>query len=256
VVARHNARGLMPNQAGQRVYARHVAEGASRAPDGPMLASPDNTQRRRTPPPRRPERTDHVRTLLDTAVVVAGGDRADRPSPSRIGSDAVLGLPNRIRGCLFDLDGVLTQTATVHAAAWKEMFDAYLRWHAEQTNTAFVPFDPVGDYTYVDGKPRADGTRSFLQSREIELPEGTRHRFPRQGHRAGFGGEKKRDRAGDDPPRRRGSLCGVRPLRARGPRRRAGAGGGVVERQLPRCAGGGRHRGTLQCPHRRSRRQA
>lgn len=79
-----------------------------------------------------------------------------------------------MRGCLFDLDGVLTQTAKVHAAAWKEMFDDYLRRHAEQTHTAFVPFDAVVDYdTYVDGKPRADGTRSFLKSRRIELPEGT-----------------------------------------------------------------------------------
>jgi len=85
----------------------------------------------------------------------------------------VLGLAHSVRGCLFDLDGVLTQTAKVHAAAWKEMFDDYLRRHAEQTNTAFVAFDPVGDYdAYVDGKPRADGTRSFLESRGIELPEG------------------------------------------------------------------------------------
>jgi beta-phosphoglucomutase family hydrolase len=84
-----------------------------------------------------------------------------------------LGLPDGVRGCLFDLDGVLTQTAKVHAAAWKEMFDAYLRRHADQTATAFVPFDPVDDYdAYVDGKPRDDGTRSFLKSRGIELPEG------------------------------------------------------------------------------------
>ena len=86
----------------------------------------------------------------------------------------MLGLAHSVHGCLFDLDGVLTQTAKVHAAAWKEMFDAYLRRHAEQTNTAFVPFDPLGDYdAYVDGKPRDDGTRSFLQSRGIELPEGS-----------------------------------------------------------------------------------
>jgi beta-phosphoglucomutase family hydrolase len=91
----------------------------------------------------------------------------------------VLGLPDSVRACLFDLDGVLTQTAKVHAAAWKEMFDDYLRHHAEQTHTAFVPFDPVADYdTYVDGKPRADGTRSFLRSRGIELPEGTSHDPP------------------------------------------------------------------------------
>jgi beta-phosphoglucomutase family hydrolase len=85
----------------------------------------------------------------------------------------VLGLPDGIRGCLFDLDGVLTQTAKVHAAAWKEMFDDYLRERAKRTGEPFVPFDPVADYDeYVDGKPRADGTRSFLQSRGIDLPEG------------------------------------------------------------------------------------
>jgi beta-phosphoglucomutase family hydrolase len=85
----------------------------------------------------------------------------------------VLGLPDGIRGCLFDLDGVLTQTAKVHAAAWKQMFDDYLRERAKRTGEPFVPFDPVADYDeYVDGKPRADGTRSFLQARGIELPEG------------------------------------------------------------------------------------
>jgi beta-phosphoglucomutase family hydrolase len=85
----------------------------------------------------------------------------------------VLGLPNGVRACLFDLDGVLTKTATVHAAAWKQMFDAYLRERAERTGEAFVPFDPKADYSeYVDGKPRADGVRSFLESRGIELPEG------------------------------------------------------------------------------------
>ncbi len=84
-----------------------------------------------------------------------------------------LGLPSRIRACLFDLDGVLTQTARVHAAAWKEMFDAFLRDRAARTGEKFVPFDPVADYdTYVDGKPRYDGVRSFLTSRAIELPEG------------------------------------------------------------------------------------
>jgi beta-phosphoglucomutase family hydrolase len=85
----------------------------------------------------------------------------------------VLGLPDSIRGCLFDLDGVITKTATVHDAAWKEMFDSFLREQSRQTGEPFVPFDPVADYeNYVDGKPRADGTRSFLQSRGIELPEG------------------------------------------------------------------------------------
>jgi beta-phosphoglucomutase family hydrolase len=85
----------------------------------------------------------------------------------------VLGLPDGVRGCLFDLDGVLTQTAKVHDAAWKEMFDAYLRERAQRTGEPFVPFDPVKDYDeYVDGKPRPDGVRSFLASRGITLPDG------------------------------------------------------------------------------------
>jgi beta-phosphoglucomutase-like phosphatase (HAD superfamily) len=104
-----------------------------------------------------------------------------------------LGLAHSVRGCLFDLDGVLTQTAKVHAAAWKEMFDAYLRRHAEQTKTAFVPFDPLGDYdTYVDGKPRDDGTRSFLQSRGIELPKGSPDDPPEADTVRGLGARKTR----------------------------------------------------------------
>ena len=85
----------------------------------------------------------------------------------------MLGLPEAIRGCLFDLDGVLTKTAKVHDAAWTEMFDDYLRERSRRTGQAFVPFDPVRDYDdYIDGKPRVDGTRSFLAARGIALPEG------------------------------------------------------------------------------------
>lgn len=85
-----------------------------------------------------------------------------------------LGLPAATRACLFDLDGVLTDTAKLHAAAWKEMFDSYLRARAGKTGTRFVAFDDVADYdTYVDGKSRADGTQSFLQSRGIDVPMGT-----------------------------------------------------------------------------------
>ena len=85
----------------------------------------------------------------------------------------MLGLPDAIRVCLFDLDGVLTQTAKVHAAAWKEMFDAYLKERAARTGGQFVPFDPVADYDeYVDGKPRYEGVQSFLEARGIELPRG------------------------------------------------------------------------------------
>lgn len=85
----------------------------------------------------------------------------------------MLGLPDAIRACLFDLDGVLTQTAKEHTAAWKQMFDAFLSERARRTGEAFVPFDPVHDYdAYIDGKLREDGTRSFLESRGITLPEG------------------------------------------------------------------------------------
>jgi beta-phosphoglucomutase family hydrolase len=83
-----------------------------------------------------------------------------------------LGLPPGIRACLFDLDGVLTRTEIVHAAAWKEIFDAFLRARAEADGTAFVPFDADVEYrAYVDGKRRRDGVRSFLAARGIELPE-------------------------------------------------------------------------------------
>jgi beta-phosphoglucomutase family hydrolase len=84
-----------------------------------------------------------------------------------------LGLPDKVRACLFDLDGVLTDTASVHTKAWKAMFDAYLSQRAERTGEKFVPFDAGADYRqYVDGKKREDGVRSFLNSRGIQLPEG------------------------------------------------------------------------------------
>jgi beta-phosphoglucomutase family hydrolase len=86
---------------------------------------------------------------------------------------ARLRLPPGIRACLFDLDGVLTETATLHAKAWQKMFDGFLSARARSSGKPFVPFDVVHDYDlYVDGKPRDEGTRSFLASRGIQLPEG------------------------------------------------------------------------------------
>lgn len=86
----------------------------------------------------------------------------------------MLGLPDGIQACLFDLDGVLTKTAAVHAAVWKQMFDDFLRSRAQAAGGEFTPFDIHDDYdNYVDGKPRADGVRDFLASRGISLPEGT-----------------------------------------------------------------------------------
>jgi beta-phosphoglucomutase family hydrolase len=103
----------------------------------------------------------------------------------------VLGLPDEVNACLFDLDGVLTQTAALHAAAWKQMFDAYLRDRAAAQGQDFVAFDPVADYDdYVDGKPRPEGVRSFLATRGIELPQGTRDDSPDAETIEGLGNRK------------------------------------------------------------------
>jgi beta-phosphoglucomutase family hydrolase len=84
----------------------------------------------------------------------------------------MLGLPADVRVCLFDMDGVLTRTAVVHAAAWKQTFDEFLKRRAEERGEPFVPFDAGADYNaYVDGLPREQGVRSFLASRGIELPD-------------------------------------------------------------------------------------
>jgi beta-phosphoglucomutase family hydrolase len=80
----------------------------------------------------------------------------------------MLGMPDGVKALLFDLDGVLTQTAKVHQAAWKEMFDDFLR---ERFGEGFEPFSPRDYERYVDGKPRYDGVRSFLESRGIEPDE-------------------------------------------------------------------------------------
>jgi len=82
----------------------------------------------------------------------------------------VTGLPEHIRACLFDLDGVLTSTAVLHQQAWKQTFDEYLR---RREGEGFAPFTPQDYNTYVDGRPRADGVREFLTSRGITLPEGS-----------------------------------------------------------------------------------
>jgi beta-phosphoglucomutase family hydrolase len=103
----------------------------------------------------------------------------------------MLGLPSAIRACLFDLDGVLTQTAKVHAKAWKEMFDAFLAARSARTGEPFVAFDVIDDYDkYVDGMPRYDGVRSFLGSRGIVLPEGAPDDPPEAETVCGLGNHK------------------------------------------------------------------
>jgi beta-phosphoglucomutase family hydrolase len=104
---------------------------------------------------------------------------------------SILRLPSPVRAGLFDLDGVLTDTASVHAAAWKGMFDTFLRARAAREGVTFVPFDLVSDYDeYVDGKERLDGVRSFLASRGIELPEGSSSDPPGSDTIGGLGNRK------------------------------------------------------------------
>jgi beta-phosphoglucomutase family hydrolase len=100
----------------------------------------------------------------------------------------VLGLPDDTAACLFDLDGVLTKTAKVHARAWKQTFDEYLR---KRDGDDFKPFDAVKDYDeYVDGLPRYDGVRNFLASRDIKLPEGSPDDSPDAETICGIGNRK------------------------------------------------------------------
>ena len=81
----------------------------------------------------------------------------------------MIGLPDGITACLFDLDGVLTGTAALHREAWKQTFDEFLR---ERDGAGFRPFDDADYARYVDGRPRLDGVRTFLASRDITLPAG------------------------------------------------------------------------------------
>ena len=101
---------------------------------------------------------------------------------------AKIRLPDDISVGLFDLDGVLTHTAKVHSEAWKEMFDAFLK---EREGDGFKPFDIATDYMqYVDGRLRQDGVRAFLESRGIELPEGSPDDSPEEETIHGLGNRK------------------------------------------------------------------
>jgi alpha,alpha-trehalase len=99
--------------------------------------------------------------------------------------------PEKFDAVIFDMDGVVTRTAHVHAAAWKRMFDTYLARLATDSGKEFEPFSVEEDYTrYVDGKPRYDGVRDFLRSRGIELPEGTPEDPPERETVCGLGNRK------------------------------------------------------------------
>lgn len=99
--------------------------------------------------------------------------------------------PTRYRAVLCDLDGVVTSTAGLHASAWKDTFDEYLAELSATTGTAHEPFDERADYeSYVDGRPRYDGVRAFLASRDLELPEGTPDDPPEARTVCGLGNRK------------------------------------------------------------------
>lgn len=107
-----------------------------------------------------------------------------------MGTRRNLGLPESIKACLFDMDGVLTQTAKLHAQAWKRLFDSYLAARAGPDHP-FLPFDIEKDYApYVDGKIRSDGVRSFLGSRGIVLPDGEPNDPPGRATVSGLGNLK------------------------------------------------------------------
>ena len=98
---------------------------------------------------------------------------------------------DRYDAVLLDLDGVITDTANLHAACWKQTFDEYLQKRATQRGEAFRPFELTTDYRlYVDGKPRFDGVRDFLTSRGIQLPEGSPDDSPQAETVGGLGNRK------------------------------------------------------------------
>ena len=99
--------------------------------------------------------------------------------------------PDKFDAVLFDLDGVITDSAKIHAACWKFTFDTFLKRHAKETGEKFVPFDTDSDYLmYVDGKPRYEGVRDFLSSRNIHLEEGTPDSPPHEQSICGVGNRK------------------------------------------------------------------
>lgn len=132
-----------------------------------------------------------------------------------------VGLDAAVHACLFDLDGVLTRTASVHSAAWKQTFDAFLSGYDARTGAAQPPFDEGADYErYVDGRTREDGVRGFLAARGIEVPEGGPQDGPERESVYGIGAAKQQaflallDKHG--PQVFEGSVAYVRAARAAG----------------------------------------
>jgi beta-phosphoglucomutase family hydrolase len=130
---------------------------------------------------------DIEESLADLLGAAGGGLNRRRSSPE------ACGLPRYIDACLFDLDGVLTDTARIHRRCWAAMFDTFLRERADVNGEPFVPFNPIADYdSYIDGKLRYDGVRAFLAARGIELPEGEPNDPPEADTVCALGNRKER----------------------------------------------------------------
>ena len=155
----------------------------------------------------------------------------------------MLGLPEAVHACLFDLDGVLTDTASVHTKAWKAMFDSFLAASGPKTTgEKFVPFDADKDYRkYVDGKKREDGVRSFLASRGIELPDGDPDDPADKDTVYGLGHPQKRRLPRDPAEGRRQGVRRFAPLSGEGDQA-AGLATAVVSSSANTRRGAGDHR--------------
>ena len=149
----------------------------------------------------------------------------------------MLGLPEAVHACLFDLDGVLTDTASVHTKAWKVMFDAYPVAPGRDDRRTVRPVrSRHGLPDYVDGKKREDGVRSFLASRGIDLPDGDPDDPVDADTVYGLGNRKNDAFQKTLHEGRRQGVRRLAPLSRGGPRRGTGHRGGVVQRQHPRGA--------------------
>jgi HAD superfamily hydrolase (TIGR01509 family) len=158
---------------------QRALDGADRALDaGAVSLTGDELGRRRRALERERRETAD---LLAGLARITGVRPAPWLSPVPVTTD-MLGLPSGVRACLFDLDGVLTDSGVLHAWAWAEVFDAFVLGLSERAGWHFIPFDREADYrAHVDGRPRLEGVHAFLDSRGIRVPEG------RRGDRAGAG---------------------------------------------------------------------
>jgi beta-phosphoglucomutase-like phosphatase (HAD superfamily) len=173
--ARHDWQPALDALAGGWWEAFQAAESALRG-SGDALSAEEVAERRRRLGDERAATARLLEQLADDVHARSGliaWVAASQLTPR------LLGLPDAVTACVFDLDGVLTTSAELHAAAWAETFDPFLLLRAERSRLPFVPFDEQSDYRlYVAGRPRLEGVRSFLASRGLRVPAGTEDDAP------------------------------------------------------------------------------